>query len=343
MKKKNKAIEQRTEDAIELEIYRAAKPLVDSMHAPEFSENNPEKPTGMALRIINAVKMKLHEMNFQGDGTPQLSAAIQQNELNAAKNKELQFKLDFSVKIVHFEAGSKSNKAFKITPREFYQLLGIENNNKQQEEFKEQILKIAETPYIFTWKYTSGGVNRRGVKHTPFFFVEQHFRVLDKPRVYVTKNKEGRVEKQEINEILDFYVIEPGHICWLGADAPAEEVNRNKAMWINQAHFIGDQLTTGQKELFNFFLAEYQKGKAAAKHVKNKFNPVRKYEATELLKLMNIPVDSPSFKKNKAREMKRLEEALIVFRNEGWLQSWELSGNEVRIVFPSALLEGGMA
>ncbi|MFN5520568.1 MAG: hypothetical protein ACK49C_09380, partial [Ignavibacteria bacterium] len=66
MKKKN-IIQPRTEEGIPVEVYRTAKPLFDSTHAPEFSQNNPVKPTGMALRIINAVKRKLDDLNFQGD------------------------------------------------------------------------------------------------------------------------------------------------------------------------------------------------------------------------------------------------------------------------------------
>lgn len=344
MKKKKNIIQPRAEEGIPLQVYRAAKPLVDSMHAPEFSANNPTKPTGMALRIINAVKMKLHELNFQGDGTEQLPGALQRNEQDAAKNQELQHRQEFSTRIVHFEAGSKSNKAFRITPAEFHELLGITNNNRQKKEFQEQLLLLGKTPYKFSWPYTTAnGKKMRAEKETPFFFVEQHFEQLEKPRIFPTTNKDGKEEQHVINEILDFYVIEPGHVCWLGADAPAEEANSRKAVWVNQAHFPTEHLTAGQKALFNFFFGKFQEGKAAANKKKQQFNPVRIYPALELLQYMNINTASPSFKSHKSREVKRLEEALDVFKEEGWLQSWEISGDEVRIVFPSVLLESGMA
>lgn len=345
MKKKKNIIQPRAEEGIPVEVYRTAKPLFDSIHEPEFSVNNPTKPTGMAKRIVEAVGMKLHELNFRGDGTPQLSAAVQQNEQDAAKNDALLYNQQESTKVVHFSTSEQNNnKAFTITPAEFYERLGIANSNKQKKEFQEQLLILGKTPYKFSWPYmAANGKKMRAEKETPFFFVEQHFEQLDKPKIFTTTNKDGKEEQHVINEVLEFYVIEPGHVCWLGADAPAEEVNRNKPVWVNQAHFPTEHLTAGQKALFNFFFGKFQEGKAAATKKKQQFNPVRKYEAIELLQHMNINTASPSFKKNKAREMKRLEEALIVFKEEGWLQSWELSGNEVRIVFPSALLEGGMA
>jgi hypothetical protein len=341
MKKKN-IIQPRTEEGIPVEVYRTAKPLFDSTHAPEFSQNNPVKPTGMALRIINAVKRKLDDLNFQGDGTPQLSAAIQQNEKDAAKNEELMY-LQHTTKLVHFSAGAgeQNNKAFRITPAEFYERLGIVGNHRQQEEFKEQLLKLGKTPYKFSWPYTAAnGKKMRAEKETPFFFVEQHFEQLEKPRVFPTTDKEGKMKMQEINEILEFYVIEPGHICWLGADAPAEEVKSKKPIWIKQAYFPTEHLTAGQAALFQFIYGEYQKGKAAANKKKQAFNRVRNYSALDLMQYMNINTASPSFKAHKSREMKRLEEALILFKEQAWLEDWERTGDEVRVVLPSALLEG---
>lgn len=344
MKKKNEiVIQARAEEDIPIVLYRTSKPLFDSTHAPEFSKNNPEKPTGMALRIINAVKRKVDELNFQGDGTPQLSAAIQQNEQDAEKNEELIMKQQHSTKLVHFSegAGSKTNKAFKITPQEFYQLLGIENNNRQQEEFKKEVLRLGITPYKFSWPYmAANGKKMRAEKETPYFFVERHFEQLEKPRVYVTKNKEGKVETQEIRETLQFYIIEPGHVSWLGADAPAEEVNSKKPIWIKQAEFPTEHLTAGQKALFQFIYGEYQKGKAAADKKKQAFNRARNYSALVLLDYMNINTASPSFNKNKSRELKRLDEALILFKEQAWLEDWERTRDEVRVVLPFAMLEG---
>jgi len=339
MKKKNEiGIKPRAEEVIPFEVYRTSKPLFDSTHAPEFSRNNPEKPTGMALRIINAVKRKVDELNFRGDGTPQLSAAIQQNEQDAAKNEELIMNQQHSTKLVHFSAGAGSNKAFKITPQEFYQLLGIENNNRQQEEFKEEVLRLGITPYKFSWPYmAANGKKMRAEKETPYFFVERHFEQLEKPRVYVTTNKEGKVEKQEIRETLQFYIIEPGHVSWLGADVPAEEANSKKPIWIKQAHFPTEHLTAGQVALFQFFYGEYQKGKAAATTKGQAFNRVRNFSAMALLDYMNINTASPSFKKNKSRELKRLDEALILFKEQAWLEDWERTGDEVRVVLPSVL------
>lgn len=343
MKKKKDIIQPRAEEGIPVEVFRTGKAFFDSIHEPEFSVNNPTKPTGMAKRIIAAVGMKLHELNFVGDGTPQLNAATQQNEQDEAKNQSLIQNQMQSTKVVHFKTSEQSNKAFKITPAEFYKLIGIIDNNRQQDEFRKQLLILGKTPYKFLWYYTANGKKMRAEKETPFFFVEQHFEQLKTSKTFTTMDKNGKTKEHTIDEKIEFYVIEPGHVSWLGADSPAEEVNKNKAVWINQAYFPSKHLTAGQKALFNFFFGKFQEGKAAATKKKQQFNPVRKYEATELLNLMNISVYSPLFKKNKAREMKRLEEALIVFMNEGWLQSWELSGNEVRIVFPSALLEGGMA
>ena len=337
---KKKIIKPRAEEIIPLEVFRIAKPLFDSTHEPEFAKNNPIIPTGMAKRIIDVVKMKLDELQFKGDGTPQLSAAVVHNEQDAAKEEQRIYEQRHATKIVHFTTGEQSNKAFKITPAEFYERLGITNNNRQQQEFNEQLQMLGTTPFIFSWPYTLHGKKMRAEKHTPFFFVERHFEQLKKPRIYNRTNKDGKVEQHIVNERLEFYVIEPGHICWLGADVPAEEVNSKKAIWTNQAHFPTEHLTAGQKTLFNFFFGKFQEGKAAAVKKKQNFNRVRNYEAIELLQHMNINTTSRWFLTNKSRELKRLEEALIVFKNNGWLDDWKRTNNEVRIVFPSALLEG---